>query len=67
MTFTGTNRGPTTMTDIPNETLAECWRQLWNGDASQLDSIVTDNFIGYAALMGGIGDDVVRGRAALGQ
>ena len=55
------------MTCISNAALAEPWRQLWNGDLSQLDVIVAEDFVAHAALMGGTGDDMLRGRAALGQ
>jgi len=56
-----------TMADISNAALAEAWRQLWNGDLGQLDAIVAEDFVAHAALMGGRGDDTLRGRAALGQ
>ena len=55
------------MTDISNAALAEPWRQLWNGNLAQLDAIVAEDFVAHAALMGGTGDDMLRGRAALGQ
>ena len=56
-----------TMADISNAALAEAWRQLWNGDLEQLDTIVAEGFVTHAALKGGMGDDTLRGRAALGQ
>ena len=55
------------MADISNTALAEAWRQLWNGDLEQLDTIVAEGFVTHAALKGGMGDDTLRGRAALGQ
>lgn len=45
----------------------EPWRQLWNGDLTQLDAIVAENFVAHAALMGGTGEGTVRSRDALGQ
>lgn len=55
------------MSDISNAAFAEPWRQLWNGELSQLEAIVAEDFVAHAALMGGTGDDTLRGRAALGQ
>ena len=52
---------------ISNAALAEPWRQLWNGDFTQLEAIIAEDFIAHATLMGGTGDDTLRGRAALGQ
>ena len=55
------------MTTPSNATFAEPWRQLWNGDLAQLDAIVAEDFIAHAALMGGTGEGMLHGRAALGQ
>ena len=56
-----------TMNDVTNVALAESWRRLWNGDLGQLDAIVADTFVAHAAMLGGTGEDTLRGRAALGQ
>ena len=50
-----------------NAALAEPWRRLWNGDLGQLDAIVAEDFVTHAALMAGTGDDILRGRGALGE
>ena len=54
------------MTDARNAAFAEPWRQLWSGDLAQLDTIVAENFVAHAALVG-MGEGALRGRAALGQ
>ena len=47
--------------------LAESWRRLWNGDLALLDAIVAQDITVHASLLGGSGDDTLRGRAALGR
>ena len=55
------------MTDTSNAALAEPWRQLWNGDLTRLDTLVAENVLIHAVLMGGTHGDTLHGRAALGQ
>jgi len=53
------------MGNAASAALAESWRDLWNGDLSITDKIVAEDFVAHAALIGGTGDDVVRGREGL--
>ena len=41
------------MTNTSNAAFAEPWRQLWNGDLTQLDAIVAEGFVAHAALIAG--------------
>ena len=53
--------GRSIMNDPKNVALAEAWRQLWDGDFGQLDTIIADTFVAHAALLGGTGDDALQG------
>ncbi len=55
------------MNKLSNTALAEPWRNLWNGDLSQLDKIVSEDFVAHASLAGGKSDDTLVGRAAIGE
>ena len=50
---------------MSNTALAEPWKELWNGDLSQTDKIVAEDFTAHAAPMTGSGSDLIRGREAL--
>lgn len=54
------------MADTSNTSLAEPWRQLWNGDLTRLDALVAEDILIHAVLVGGTGDGTLRGRTALG-
>jgi len=50
-----------------NATLAEPWRQLWNGDLSITDTIIAEDFVAHAAPITGVGEGEIHGRDALNQ
>jgi len=53
------------MGNADSAALAESWRDLWNGDLSITNKIIAEDFVAHAALVGGTGDDLVRGREGL--
>ena len=57
----------TTNAASPNAELAEPWRQLWNGDLSLTDKIISQDFVAHAAPITGVGDGEIHGREALNQ
>jgi hypothetical protein len=57
----------TTNAAMLNATLAEPWRQLWNGDLSITDTIIAEDFVAHAAPITGVGEGEIHGREALNQ
>jgi hypothetical protein len=57
----------TTNAAMLNATLAEPWRQLWNGDISITDTIIAEDFVAHAAPITGVGEGEIHGREALNQ
>ena len=53
------------MSSAANAALAEPWKSLWNGDLSQTDKIIAEDFVAHAAPLTGTGTDKIRGRQAL--
>lgn len=53
------------MSDASQADLAERWRLLWNGDLSLGPALIAESFVAHAAPLTGVGDDTIRGRAAL--
>ncbi len=49
------------MTSTLNAALAEAWRKLRNGDLTQLDAIIAEDFVVHAALMGGTSGSALEG------
>jgi uncharacterized protein YbjT (DUF2867 family) len=50
---------------MSNAALAEPWKELWNGDLSQTEKIIAEDFAAHAAPLTGAGPDLIRGREAL--
>lgn len=53
------------MSSSANAALADPWKDLWNGDLSITDKIITEDFVAHAAPITGTGPDEIRGRDAL--
>lgn len=53
------------MSDASQADLAERWRLFWNGDLSLGPTLIAESFVAHAAPLTGVGDDTIRGRAAL--
>jgi hypothetical protein len=53
------------MSNAANASLVEPWKDLWNGDLSQTEKIIADDFVAHAAPLTGTGTDEIRGREAL--
>jgi predicted ester cyclase len=58
-------KGGTAMSNAANAALAEPWKDLWNGDLSQTEKIIADDFVAHAAPLTGTGTDQIHGRDAL--
>jgi predicted ester cyclase len=54
-----------TMAGSANDELVQAWLDLWNGDESKADAIVSDDFSVHVALMAGAEESSIRGSAAL--
>lgn len=50
-----------------NASLAEPWKDLWDGDLSLTEKIIAEDFVAHAAPLTGTGTDQFRGRQALGE
>jgi steroid delta-isomerase-like uncharacterized protein len=53
------------MSNAANAALVEPWKDLWNGDLSQTEQIISEDFVAHAAPLTGTGTDEIRGREAL--
>lgn len=53
------------MNDSSPKVIVERWRQLWDGDLSNLPDTIAANFVAHAAPLTGTGPDTVRGRDGL--
>jgi predicted ester cyclase len=53
------------MSNAANAALAEPWKDLWNGNLSQTEKIIAEDFVAHAAPLTGTGADQIRGRDAL--
>jgi hypothetical protein len=53
------------MSNAANAALVEPWKDLWNGDLSLTDRIITEDFVAHAAPLTGSGPDQIRGRDGL--
>jgi hypothetical protein len=55
----------TILSSASNAALAEPWKDLWNGDLSLSEKIISEDFVAHAAPLTGTGPDQIRGREGL--
>jgi hypothetical protein len=61
----GHGREGNVMSNAAIAALAEPWKNLWDGDLSQTEKIIAEDFAAHGAPLTGAGSDLIRGREAL--